>query len=129
MGKFKYLINISNHPSSRWSQQQLDSAKQFCEQIIDVQFPLVDPNASEREIHQLASDIFQKHILSLPEWKNSVVMVQGEFSLSYALFMLCKSNALPVVIPTTKREAHEKVLPDGSVIKKAIFRFVRWRIL
>jgi len=129
MGKFKYLINISNHPSSRWSQSQLQSALAFAEEIIDVPFPLVDPSAREKEIHQMASEIFTKHILSLPKWKDSVVMIQGEFSLCYALFMLCKSNALPIAIPTTSRQVREKVLADGSVIKQATFKFVRWRIL
>jgi len=122
-----FLINISNHPSTRWSDEQKEASKEFASEIIDVPFPLVNPSANTAEICQLANDIFYKHIV--PKRKNCILMIQGEFSLRYALFMLCKANGFSIAIPTTKREVQEKFLPDGSVIKQAVFKFIRWRIL
>ncbi len=59
--------------------------------------------------------------------KNDYVLVQGEFGAVFYIvdFAFCKS--LIPVYATTKREYEERVLDDGSVERKHIFKHVTFR--
>ena len=72
------LLNCSNHISKNWSEKQLKAASQWGE-IIDYPFPQVPAIADEVYISKQADDIV-KDIRSM---QPSVVMCQGEFTLSY----------------------------------------------
>ena len=52
------LINLSNHPSSNWSGDQLDAAKKYGE-IVDLQFPNISPDASSNQIAVLVNEYFE----------------------------------------------------------------------
>ena len=47
------FINFSNHASTRWGVPQKQAAKKYGE-IVDVQFPNVNPEATSEEVHELA---------------------------------------------------------------------------
>lgn len=52
------FINVSNHPSSKWSQAQKDAAGG---EILDIPFPNINPRASTWEVEAMASE-FEKRI-------------------------------------------------------------------
>jgi len=124
-------LNISNHPSSNWSEEQKKGLKDFCFfgkgypqgtdfEIIDVPFPAVDPLASTEDIEKIAQDIIDNIVSFNVVWQ--VVMVQGEFTLTYHLVKKLLDLGKVPVNATTKRVAVEK---DG--VKTSIFKFCKFR--
>jgi hypothetical protein len=53
------LINLSNHPSSGWSETQLKAAREWG-RIVDISFPVIDPEDDSENIKQLAVDYLCK---------------------------------------------------------------------
>lgn len=142
------LINISNHPSSGWSEKQ----KEGWDCIIDMQFPMINPRASEEEISLLARDFFKNIVHNLyvdyrkgksgkpdsfPE-KNKIILeklfssvtfhVAGEWSFFYALISMVNKYHGKCVVACTERVVEEKVV-NGQTQKSVIFEFVQWRKL
>jgi len=121
------FINISNHPSHTWSEEQKRAALEFASgPIVDIPFPAVPPEADETAIGILAREIIDK-IGSLPITDGpSAVMVMGEYSLFWQIVSKLRYlvPGLPVVVATTQRIAEEK---DG--VKVSRFEFVRFRRL
>jgi hypothetical protein len=56
-----------------------------------------------------------------------LVLVQGELGAVFLTVDFCKKVGLVPIYSTTKREAVEKRLPDGTVQTKRIFAHVRFR--
>ena len=122
----KILINISNHPSSKWSPEQ----RAGWDKIVDIQFPNIDPEADMDEIEALSSKIFEEVRAIYENWLGYIyVYVAGEYTFSYSLFYKLKQFGANVVIPTTRRVVEERLKDDGSIEKVAIFKFIRWRYL
>lgn len=130
--RMKLLINISNHPSSKWAEEQ----KSGWDMIVDIPFPDIPPElgAEDKEYQDLLNktlmainaNVANAEMLLYPEKVDVYLMVQGEFSFCYSLVSAMRWTCR-IVIPTTKREAVEEIQPDSSVKKTTIFKFVRWR--
>jgi hypothetical protein len=121
----KILINISNHPSARWSEEQ----KKGWDRIIDIPFPQISPEWGEETVHQMSYDIREQVEKMKAEVGIPFVMMQGEFSLCYLLYEKLRNSGYKIAIPTTSREVIEETLPSGEVVKRSVFKFVRWRII
>lgn len=118
------FINLSNHPSSKWSKEQLDAARQMSDGgIIDIPFPNIDPRAKEADIFKLARE-YTNRILALKEQPlEHTVHVMGEMTFTYTLVNILQLYGMTCVASTTERNVTEN--PDGS--KTVSFRFVRFR--
>ncbi len=116
------FVNLSNHPSGRWDENQLEAARRYGE-IIDIPFPDISANADEKEIEELAVQ-YMNRIL---EYGCEAVMVQGEFTFTYHLAKLLENNHIKALAACSERNVEEIVNADGSVSKKVNFRFVRFR--
>ena len=136
------LLVISNHPPVNWSENQ----KRGWEEIVYIPFPNVSPNATREEIRKLADKICKEietitggyfadthddgYIFYSPvfyggeEWK---ICIQGEYSLCAEIFSRFGNCPDRLVFPTTERIVEEIVKENGTIEKKAIFKFVRWR--
>ena len=115
------FINFSNHPSFRWSEEQLAAARSYGD-IMDLPFPNVSPTASTEEVQELAEPVIQKII----EQKPAAVMCQGEFTLSvYVISQLVKQGIL-VLTACSERVVTEKT-ENGELVKTAAFHFVQFR--
>lgn len=119
MGVF---INFSNHPSSKWSKEQIDAALKYGA-LVDVEFPKVNPAATEEDIKVLGDECVKK-ILSLSP---NIVMCQGEFTLTYYVVDRLKENGVQCVSACSERVAEEHKAEDGTLIKSSIFKFVSFR--
>jgi len=117
------LINLSNHPCSKWSQEQLSAAQQYGE-ITDMAFPAIDPEFSDADVNSLA-DEFQKNILqlSLNKMEPVTLHIMGEFTFTFALVNRMKAAGISCVASTTRRNVTDN--PDGT--KTTVFEFVRFR--
>lgn len=113
------FINLTNHPSSGWSEEQLKAAQEYGE-VIDLTFPNIEPHFTSKDIHELA-DTTVKGIMELDE--QPVVHVMGEMTFTYAIVFRLKAKGITCVASTTERIV--KMMPDGKKISE--FKFVQFR--
>jgi hypothetical protein len=116
------LVNFTNHPSEKWSLEQIQAATKYGE-IRDMLFPGVDPAASEAEIEAMAEQYCDR-IESLAP---AAVLCQGEFTLCYSVVQRLHERGIRVFAACSKRDVIEKETEDGSTEKLAVFSFVRFR--
>ncbi|MDD5043844.1 MAG: CRISPR-associated protein [Patescibacteria group bacterium] len=134
------FINVSNHKSSRWSEEQRKAAGEMADRILDIAFPSVPPEATSQEVEAIADEILHRiweiswanQIAPLAEESDSeygpnrlIVHIMGEMVLTFKVLEALKGVAT-CVASTTKREAVE-VVKDGSTEKNTIFKFVQFR--
>ena len=118
----KIFINHTNHPSERWSVEQVAAAQTYGE-IFDMPFPAVDASASCKEVHELVK-VHLKKIIAL---EPSAVLCQGEFNYTFAMVEQLKIFGIKVVAATSERIGNTEILPDGSTRQISTFRFVQFR--
>jgi hypothetical protein len=118
------LINLSNHPSEKWSQIQLDAAKLYGA-IVDIPFPSVDPEAETFDIEFLAENYESKVIQLLASEPSGLqaVHIMGELTFCFALVSRLQKVGITCLSSTSSRQAIDH--PDGT--KTTLFGFVRFR--
>ncbi len=109
------LINLSNHPSSGWSDKQRGAAIERFGEITDMPFPAVPPEASSAEIDALTWEYFTK--IAAMGGSGNTVHAAGEFTFTYMLLKKLEQAGIPAVCSTTRRN------PDG----KGEFEFIAFR--
>ena len=126
----KLFINLSNHPSNKWSFAQM-AAAQVYGKVIDISFPDVPAEATEEDIQEMADQcmgsldgVMAANHCSIGE---VVAMVQGEFTLTYALVTRLKEKKVPVLAACSRRDTVEIASGDGETIKTSKFTFVQFR--
>lgn len=116
------LVNLSNHPSSKWSREQSDAAMEYGSELVDIPFPAVEGSADEQDIDRLAQECFDR-ILEVAAGRNVTVHVAGEFTLTVKVVEHCKKVGIPCVASCSERIMEEG--PDGTIIRR--FAFSRFR--
>ena len=116
------MINISNHPSSKWTEKQRSAVKTVEEsekvEIIDIPFPNVPPNASAQEVRKMAHKLYS----DVCGMGHDFVHIMGETSLVYEFFKLWSGKGAGVVSTSERRSVEND---DGS--KTIIFDFCQFR--
>ncbi len=97
------FINLSNHPSKNWNQEQLTEAEKYGK-VIDYQFPVVSPYSTEAEINESADKI----VAEISAMKPSAVMCQGEYTLCFALVLKLKALGIKVIASCSDRVTVEE---------------------
>lgn len=126
------FINVSNHPSSKWSQKQLEAALALADSIIDVPFPNVPADASTSDVKDLAEELVTNKVWPhINDYKVEpmTVLVQGEMTLTAAILKILQvpGNGINCVAACSERKSVETQNPDGTTTKTAIFEFVQFR--
>ena len=116
-----YFINLSNHPSTNWSDEQRTAALEFGE-IKDLPFPNIDENLDEAGIDALTDDYLEK-IKELSGSEPCTVHIMGEMTFTYSLVNKLRAEGYTCIASTTKRDV--EIMPDGS--KQVKFHFCRFR--
>lgn len=116
------LINLTNHPSTQWSERQLAATSVYGD-IIDMPFPTIDEMADEAYIDALADEYLQK-ILASAKDKDVTVHLMGELTFTFALLKRLQEHGIPCVASTSKR-----IVKEESAGRKGevIFQFERFR--
>lgn len=125
------LINLSNHPSEKWDEKQKQAAIDEYGWIEDIQFPAINPAATEDEVAELAQKYLQECLMkfemaNIPvaqQAHNEAVHIQGEFTFVYRLVNLLKTKNIKCVASTSERNVIKE--KDGS--KTLVFNFVKFR--
>lgn len=118
------LINLSNHPSADWSDEQKAAAKGYSG-IIDLPFPEVAPDGAEDYILSLVNEYIEKitavsHLYPLTS--DITVHVMGEMTFTFAMIFALQQRGIRCIASTTKRVTEEK-----NGVKTSEFKFVRFR--
>lgn len=120
------LINLSNHPSDKWTEKQKEEALKKYNDIADIPFPAVHPDEDENYIKELAVNCFEKCISLLNKdsgGKENAVHVMGEFTLTFSLVNLLINHGIKCIASTTSR-----IIKELSNNKSEVsFEFVRFR--
>lgn len=117
------LINLTNHPSEYWNNQQRAAATEQWGGIYDYPFPAVQAQCHSADIEAMA----QKVVAEVLSFAPDAVLCQGEMTLCFTLVRLFQKHHIPVVAAASQREVKETHQPDGSARKEAVFRFVQFR--
>lgn len=122
-----YFLNISNHPSSNWSKEQLDAVNDAV--IEDLSFPFIRANGTTAEIANQARCLVDAIISGGHEndTNNITAMVQGEMTFTYAIVHELQARGITCVAACSDRIVEEVVNPDGTTTKKSTFKFVQFR--
>lgn len=115
------LINLSNHPVSNWSSEQLKSASKYGD-IIDIPFPIIDPSGDEEYIAKLVEDYIGK-IEQYPNKDDIIIHLMGEMTFTFAIVVRLQDLGYKCIASTTKRDVKEIT----SLKKEVSFGFVRFR--
>ena len=116
------FINLSNHPFSNWSDEQLSAAKVYGE-LVFLPFPVIDPHFGHEEVALEAERIIKDIRKAAPEPEATTIHVMGEMTLTYALVERLKSLGYRCLASTTERH----IWTDADGNKVTAFRFVRFR--
>lgn len=118
------LINLSNHPSNKWSSKQLSTALKKYKSIVDLPFPVISPKATTSQVKANAKRYFNEvvKLISSSSDKNNAVHLMGEFTFVYQLTSLLKQKNISALVSTTNRIVEERA---GKKI--VTFDFVRFR--
>ena len=117
------LINLTNHPVSRWSEEQRRKAIRQWNEIEDYPFPSVGAQWNDEQMKQCAEAIVTEITAKSPD----AVLCQGEMSMTFLLVAMLQKKGIPVYAATSERQAREELLPDGTISKNIIFNFVQFR--
>ena len=113
------FVNLTNHPSEGWSEEQLAAAHEYGE-IVDIHFPNIEPSFTSSMVNSLA-DVTVDTITAMG--KDIVVHVMGEMNYTYAVVSRLKSWGITCLASTTERNII--TMPDGKKVSE--FKFVQFR--
>lgn len=116
------FINFSNHPSSGWLKEQLAAAQEYGE-IVDIDFPNINPEFTSSILSQLADEA----VVTITSYgKDIIVHIMGEMTFTYAVVSRLKGLGIKCVASTTARNPEKVIIkPDGTKISE--FKFVQFR--
>lgn len=115
------FVNLSNHPCSSWTAEQLAAALEFGA-IMDLPFPQVAPDAAEEEIGKLADEqvaLIRKYAAE----RDVTVHVMGEMSLTYSLVSRLTALGIRCVCSTSYRVVKD----EGDGKRLVEFHFNKFR--
>jgi len=118
--KEKAFVNLSNHPSSDWTDKQLKAAERYGK-VVDVAFPAIPPEADEQAISQIAAQ-YVAMIRDMTKDKSVTLHIMGEMTFVFRIVSQLNSLGITCVASTTERIAYET---DAG--KLSVFHFVRFR--
>jgi len=106
------LVNLSNHPSKGWNDQQ----KFGFEQIIDIPFPEIQIDSNFDSIADSMYDTVRSNGCNP---SNSTIMVQGQHPATFSIVACLINSGWTVLAAHTPRVVTDN--PDGS--KTSVFKF------
>lgn len=124
------MINLSNHPSSKWSEAQKNAALLVdgCP-VVDLAFPNIDPMVDEITVETLAVSYVEKIVELRVPHRHRFVHLMGEATFVAVLHQMLTAMDIAVCVSTTERKSVETLQPDGTTKKEVTFQFVKFRRL
>lgn len=118
--KNRMFINLSNHPSVLWSEEQRNAGLKYGE-IVEMPFPELKPKGDENYIQNKVTE-YHKKILDLDKDHLVTVHIMGEMNFVYSLVKLLIMDNITCVASTT-----ERIVIENGNQKTSDFKFVKFR--
>jgi hypothetical protein len=116
------LINLSNHPSSKWDEAQQKAAASFGK-ILDISFPSIPPEWDTDQVEILARKYLEQiKAIDLESTERPVVHIAGELVFCYLLIQLLLKEQFLCVTSTT-----ERIVKEEKNVKTTRFEFIKFR--
>lgn len=115
------FVNFSNVPSIKWDEKEKEAVAEFGE-VVDFPFPRPESDAKDSVIDFLAK-ISVRNIL---QKKPDIVLVQGDFVLTYRIVKALREKNIRVVAPVNEMVRTEEIR-NGKKMMNSYFRFVKFR--
>lgn len=130
------LVNLTNHPvrgvfdknkntyQNAWSEEQLVSAIELFDEVVELPFPEISPYWDVSEIKAIAQEYCKRCIAMLkrPSLRNAV-HIGGETMFCYYVISLLLEEGYQVVSASSDRIVED--LGENKTIKK--FKFIKFR--
>lgn len=113
------LLNLSNHPSDSWQDEQMKAAISEFGSVQDLPFPKIDPEWSSSDVVRLVED----YEIRIRKIDPKAVHIMGELTFTFTLVNRLKTIGIRCIASTTERIVSE----DGNGNKTSKFRFVQFR--
>lgn len=124
----KILINYTNHPSAKWSDDQKNAALTEWSEIIDVPFPQTEPEWNEAEVaacfDAFLADVEGKLLPLGKTMADAEFLIMGEFRYTYYAVRKLKETGHRVFAHAGKREV--EVVDNKSIYTFRFGRFVEY---
>lgn len=114
------FINLTNHPSEKWSEEQIKAARSYGE-VINMAFPVIEPILTKEDILRFVK-VYIEMIMDIRDG-DTVVHVMGEMTFTHNLVNALKEMGIICLASTTERNTI--MTPDGK--KMSEFKFVQFR--
>ena len=118
----RVFVNLSNHPSADWSEEQKKAALVYGG-IIDVPFPSVPSSCSDKAMQKLADKAIGAVTKAAYPAREVTMHVMGEMTLTYRIVNKLKARGIRCLASTSDRVAND--LGNGEKISQ--FHFVEFR--
>lgn len=118
----RVFVNLSNHPSADWSEEQKKAALAYGG-IIDVPFPSVPSSCSDKAMQKLADKAVGAVGKAAYPAREVTVHVMGEMTLTYRIVNKLKARGIRCLASTSDRVAND--IGNGEKISQ--FHFVEFR--
>lgn len=112
------FLNISNHPSDKWSPEQVEAARALGGVPSDVKFPNVNPRWSTEEVGDHAAEL----VNTLDLEGVAGAMIAGE-----PLMVACIIRELQALGVACYSATTERVVEERDGVKTSRFIFVQFR--
>lgn len=113
------LLNLSNHPSTSWPENQMKAAISQFEAVTDMPHPVIDPESDTDDVLLVAEDVYA----SIRKVDPQDIHLMGEHTFCHALIPMLQNAGYPVWCSTTKRSVSH--ISETEV--RRTFTFVRFR--
>lgn len=117
----KLLINLSNHPSAEWQEEQRQAAHIYGT-CIDMSFPQIDPSADDDQMES----IVEKYTQQVKEYTKThevTVHIMGEMCFTYRLIKRLSAIGIKCICSTSYRLVHD----EGNGKRYVEFHFKKFR--
>jgi len=115
------LLNLSNHTSKFWKEDQLSASLEYGK-IHDEAFPQIDPELSSLGMDALVELYYKKCMFLRNENDQFALHIMGEMCFCYRLITRLKAQGITCLASTTLRKV---VYADD--VKQVEFQFVQFR--
>ena len=117
------LINLSNHPSSKWDVKQLNEANLLFGTVQDESFPNIPPDWDMEQVETLAREYFEK-IKSIEKKTGAkpAIHITGELVFCFLLIQMLLHDGFRCITSTT-----ERIVKEENNVKITVFNFIKFR--
>ena len=117
------LINLSNHPSSKWDVKQLNEAYLLFGTVQDESFPNIPPDWDMEQVETLACEYFEK-IKSIEKETGAkpTIHITGELVFCFVLIQMLLKDGFRCITSTT-----ERIVKEENNVKITVFNFIKFR--